>query len=250
MTNLAQVRYTKYITKIYPNKYQHTTLKHPVISDAQNLGKPPEQIKKSKKDQAKTEEENLERSLRRTQKELSDLIDCNPFEWFGTFTFDPKKIDRHDSETVKKAMTKWLNNQRRHSPDMTYILVPERHKDGAIHFHALLGNFNGKMAESGSKWQGEPIFNVLSYKLGFTNFTKIRNKSKTSNYCRKYITKDMASTDSGKRRYWRSKNLKIPEKVYNQNLVKLLQSDSRIDTENVQTYENDHVSIVFFPLKA
>lgn len=195
-------------------------------------------------------EENAERSLRRTQKELQDLVDCNNFEWFGTFTFDPAKIDRHDEKAVKKAMSVWLNNQRRHSPDMIYILVPERHKDGAIHFHALLGNYNGKMADSGSKWQKQTIFNVVSYPLGFTNFTKIRDKAKTANYCRKYITKDMVNTTTNQRRYWRSKNLLKPVKTYNESVEETLKKHfDSVDLQAMTSYENDHIICTTFPLK-
>lgn len=195
-------------------------------------------------------EENIERSMRRTQKQLQDTIECNAFDWFGTFTFDPKKIDRHDDNAVTKAMTKWLNNQKRTSPDMTYILVPERHKTGAIHFHALIGQFNGKMAQSGSKWQGQPIFNLQSYNLGFTNFTKIRNKEKTANYCRKYITKDMYQVTNGKKRYWASQNLVKPEKAYNLTVDELIeQNQGQFDLKKMTVYENEHVEIVNFPLK-
>jgi hypothetical protein len=202
----------------------------------------PEQI-------ATLDDENKDRSLRRTQKELQDLIECNPFEWFGTFTFDPKKIDRHDEQAVKKAMTSFLNHAKRKSPNMTYILVPERHKDGAIHFHGLLGNFNGKMADSGSQWQKQPIFNVVDYKLGFTNFTKIRDKAKTANYCRKYITKDMATTQSSKKRYWRSRNLKQPLKTYNETINEVFAKYAdKIDMTTGENWENDHIETTTFHL--
>lgn len=246
--NAPKYTSTQTIIKTYPRKIQHIALKHAILSERpkntdKRLHMQPEEI-----DQLN--EENAERSLRRTQKELQDLVDCNNFEWFGTFTFDPAKIDRHDPKAVKNAMSIWLNNQRRHSPDMLYILVPERHKDGAIHFHALLGNYNGKMAHSGSEWQKQPIFNVVSYQLGFTNFTKIRDKAKTANYCRKYITKDMANTAPNERRYWRSKNLLKPVKTYNESLEETLQRNiASIDIQASTQYENDHIISHTFPLK-
>lgn len=239
---------TQTITKTYPGKIQHIALKHAILAERpenkdKRLHMQPEQV-----DQL--DEENAKRSLRRTQKELQDLVDCNNFEWFGTFTFDPAKIDRHDAQAVKKAMSIWLNNQRRHSPEMIYILVPERHQDGAIHFHALLGNYNGKMAHSGSQWQKQPIFNVVSYQLGFTNFTKIRDKAKTANYCRKYITKDMANTGANERRYWRSKNLRKPHKTYNLTAEEVLTKNyAAIDISASTQYENDHIISTTYPLK-
>lgn len=246
MSNKPITRYTENITKIYPNRLEHTQLKHPVVSNGENLQKLPSK-EKTPEDQQKIHEENLERSLRRTQKELSDLIECNDFDFFGTLTTSPYKINRYDDELVKTTLTKWLNNQRRHSPNFIYILVPERHKDGALHFHVLIGNFNGKMADSGRKWLGEPIFNLSSYSLGFSNFTKIRNKSKTANYCRKYITKDLATTESQKRRYWRSKNLKKPDKYYNIPLEQLMTHHATGNLAELNVYENEHLVKVSFP---
>lgn len=240
---------TETITKYYPNKIEYIALKHAIMSESdkpkptkmeKRTGMTPEQI-------AKLDEENLERSVRRSQKQLADIIECNDFDWFGTFTFDPKKIDRHDQNAVKAAMTQWLNIQRRKSPDMLYILVPERHKDGAIHFHALMGNYNGKMAQSGSKWQNQPIYNVIDYKLGFTNFTKIRNKAKAANYCRKYITKDMAKITNNKR-YWASLNLKKPTKRYNEEMTEVWRKNANIDPLNISVYENDHLIATKLPL--
>lgn len=192
------------------------------------------------------DEENLERSLRRTQNEIADIIDCNSFEYFGTFTFSPLGVeDRYNDKAVMSSMSSWLNNQRRTSPDMIYLLVPERHKDGALHFHALFGAYNGKLVDSGKKWQGSTIFNVQSFKYGFTNFTAIRDRAKTANYCRKYITKELMQTKS-RRRYWGSKNLKRPLRLDN-----LSESDLKtypIDHASAIEYENDHVQTTIFPL--
>ena len=42
----------------------------------------------------RTEEQindSIDSSLRRTRREISDIVDCNDFDKFATFTFDPKK---------------------------------------------------------------------------------------------------------------------------------------------------------------
>lgn len=143
-------------------------------------------------------------------------------------------------------MQKFLNNARRTSPNLTYLLVPERHKDGALHFHALIGNLNASMSDSGRKWLHRPIFNLTSFKYGFTNFTRIENKQKTANYCRKYITKELM-TDKYKKRYWRSKNLQLPERTYNENMIDLIKTGT-LDLSSASEYENDHVQSFTFPL--
>lgn len=198
--------------------------------------------------QKAVDDENMARSLRRTQREISDIVDCNPFEWFGTFTFAPDKVEnRYDDAEIYSKMSKWLNNQRRQSPDFVYLLVPERHKDGALHFHALIGCFKAPVVDSGKKWQKQPIFNIPSYTHGFTNFTRIRDKAKTANYCRKYITKDLM-TEKNRRRYWGSKNLAKPERVENLELSQLF-TRYDIDMQAASDeYENDYVIQHTLPL--
>ena len=194
----------------------------------------------SPEQQAIVDEENAERSMRRTQKEIADLIDCNEFQYFGTFTFSPEKINRYDTELVENTMSKWLNNARRQSPNLTYMLFEEAHKDGAIHFHALIGSYEGVLADSGKKWHGNAIFNLTAFKYGFTNFTAIRDKAKSANYCRKYITKALA-TKTNKRRYWASKNLKRPERIENLELNQAIALLGKNQIEVTNTYENEHV---------
>lgn len=193
--------------------------------------------------------ENLERSLRRTQAEIADIIDCNDFEWFGTLTTDPKKIDRYNDELVTKKVAIFLDHLKRSTPDLTYLLVPERHKDGALHFHALFGHLKAEMSDSGKKWHGDSIFNLKAYTWGFSNFTRIKDKARTANYCRKYITKEMLTDRKGKKRYWASKNLKKPERIENLDIMEVVKQNNRIDLMNLQAYENDHVSVVTFPLR-
>ena len=64
---------------------------------------------------------------------------CNAFSYFVTLTLDPSKIDRYDFPTVSHKLKTWLdNNVRRRG--LVYILVPELHKDGAIHFHGFFND--------------------------------------------------------------------------------------------------------------
>lgn len=193
------------------------------------------------------DEENLERSIRRTQNEIADIIDCNNFEYFGTLTFDPEKVtNRYDDKEIYDKTSKWLNNQRRTSPNFEYLLVPERHKDGALHFHALFGAYDGNLSYSGKQWHNRPIFNLPAFKYGFTNFTRIEDKHKTANYCRKYITKELM-TEKHKRRYWASKNLQKPLRIDNLSFEDITKYP--IDITSGTEYENDHVQTTIFSLK-
>jgi len=175
-------------------------------------------------------------SIRRTKTTISDLILSNKFDLFCTFTFDPKKVDRYNPDTVKKVMSKWLNNQRDLHGQLDYLIVPEFHKDGkAIHFHALIKNFKGKLKDTGKLRKQRPIYNITSFRSGYSTAVPIDNIEKVSSYVKKYITKDMPLF-SGKKRYWCSTNLIRPYTIPNPII------DNYNDYTQVYTLENLTVS--------
>lgn len=141
---------------------------------------------------------------------------CNnkPWNYFVTFTFNADKVNRYDFSVVSKKLSKWLNHiKSRSCPDFGYIIVPEKHKDGAWHFHGLFKNCdNLNFIDSGLKDnQGRTIYNISNYKFGFTTATKLSNIDKAVSYILKYISKDLFGDSlKGKKRYWRSKNLEMP----------------------------------------
>jgi hypothetical protein len=151
-------------------------------------------------------------SIRRTKTRLQDIVLCNQFDLFCTFTFAK---NREDIIACKTRMSNWLDNQRRRKGKFSYAIVPEFHKDGkSLHFHALFKNYKGELTNSGIKQKGKEIFNIPSYKNGYTTASYIQNQEKTASYVRKYITKDMPLFP-GKKRYWVSNDLVRPEKIVN-----------------------------------
>jgi len=164
---------------------------------------------------------NRKSSTRRSKTSVQDYALCNPFSQFITLTFDPKKIDSMDFDNCKKLVSKWLNNQKRHSPNMSYILVAEKHKSGAIHFHAVINEFYGKLEIArNSKTNrkivknGKQIYNLSGWKYGFSTLSNIVNTEATARYLTKYLTKDFIEAFN-KKRYWTSRNLIKPTKEYN-----------------------------------
>jgi hypothetical protein len=157
--------------------------------------------------------EYIDDSIRRTKTTISDLILCNNFDYFVTFTFAK---DRYNIEKCKKRMTKWLYKQQQRYGEFQYLIVPEHHKDGALHFHALLRNYKGQIKPAFEN--NKKIYNIKSYKHGYSTLIKINKTNKDtiklSNYLKKYITKDMP-TDKNKKRYWVSRNLTRPVKIHN-----------------------------------
>lgn len=88
------------------------------------------------------------RAVRRARAAVQDLALCNRFQVFVTLTLAPEKIDRYDPAEVVRKMSQWCGNHVRRD-GLRYVLVPEHHKDGAIHFH---GFFGWEDAETAARW--------------------------------------------------------------------------------------------------
>lgn len=157
-----------------------------------------------------------ERSAARARKELFDLAACNPFELFITLTLDKEKVDRYDAKAVVRKMGVWLDNLvRRHG--FAYLIVPERHKDGAIHFHGLCKADGLKLVPSGRRDKsGREVFNVANWRYGFT--TAVRLDGDYGNVCKyitKYIGKDVSENGTVCGRYfYHGGELMGPQYVY------------------------------------
>lgn len=137
--------------------------------------------------------ENLRRAQRRAFNRVRDLVSCNNWKWFITFTLDENEISRTDYDEVIKKLNVWLSNRvQRHG--LKYVIVPEFHADGAaIHFHGVVNElpklvYSGKRKRyaSGTK----RVYNVPDWSYGFS--TAIRcsgDAAQVGHYIAKYITK-------------------------------------------------------------
>lgn len=205
----------------------------------------------------KEEKERMRyKNLYNSKSKLIDLVYHNsmiqPWEYFVTLTFDPKEVDSLDYHSVSESLAMWTDNMKHQNPDMAYILVPELHKSGRIHWHGVFRNVpNWTLTPARSAKtnrliykNGVQIFNLDNYKYGHTTVSKIKNQEAVSVYCSKYMTKDMIDLDY-KKRYWSSRNLERPIKQY-----ALLDEESLkfyIDKGEV-TYQN--AKSVFFEVKS
>lgn len=160
--------------------------------------------------------DGADRSAVRARKQLFELAVCNQFDLFVTLTLDSAQVDRYDYKVVINKLRQWLDNLvRRHG--FAYLLVPERHKDGAIHFHGLVREAGLKLADSGHRDKsGRMIYNILNWRLGFT--TAVRLDGDYGNICRyitKYIGKDVGKAGTiGGRYYYHNAGLTKPRCVY------------------------------------
>lgn len=161
----------------------------------------------------KAEGADMERSMRRARAKLRRLALANDFEYFVTLTLDPAKIDRYDGAAVTRALGRWCDNMvRRHG--LRYILVPERHKDGAYHFHGFMAGDGLEARDSGVEWDGRPVYNLPQWTLGFTTAQRLYGDYHAAvGYCCKYIGKQDAERPLG-RWYYSGGALREPEKEY------------------------------------
>ena len=109
-----------------------------------------------------------------------------------------------DTTEFNQRIAEFLQNfQQRYSPNMKYLIVPELHKDGIhYHFHGLLSDVeNMKFIFSGHYSNSKPIYNIESWKYGFTTATRVDDTQKVSSYITKYITKASEQYLKNKKRY-------------------------------------------------
>lgn len=175
-------------------------------------------------------EDALDRAKRRARSCVRDIALSNDWAWFVTLTLDGSKIDRYDMTAITRKLNQWLDNRVRRD-GLAYVLVPERHKDGAVHFH---GFFNGalKAVDSGTvsvpgqkrprrprsaaertAWLaegGHAVYNLPQWTLGFTTAIGLYgDRRAATSYVCKYVTK--AQEKVGGRWYYSGGALRKPE---------------------------------------
>jgi hypothetical protein len=179
---------------------------------------------------------NSERSMRRARNAVRDYGLCNKFDYFVTLTLDENMINRYDIKEVTKKLNIWLNNQVKRK-GLKYILVPELHKDGAIHFHGFFNDVlpmddSGTMTKSGHIKPRRPrsaaerqrmikdgwsiVYNLPAWPYGFTTAIPLYGERRAAvAYICKYIGKDAEKTGKiGGRWYYSGGGLDKPERAF------------------------------------
>ena len=131
------------------------------------------------------------RSINRAKSKIFNIAALNDFQHFITWTLDKSKIDREDSTIISKRLKIFLSNMVSRN-NLSYLVVPEYHKDGkAIHFHGLLSG-NLHLVDSGKRLSdGRTIYNMPQWNYGFSTCVEVAgSRQKIARYIVKYITKD------------------------------------------------------------
>lgn len=155
--------------------------------------------------------EDRERSARRARAKLRRLALSSPMDYFVTLTLDGSQIDRYDSAAIMKKVNAWLDNMVRRN-GLRYILVPERHKDGAFHFHGFMAGDGLQAVDSGIRWDDRPVYNLPQWKFGFTTAQRLYGDYAAAvAYCCKYIGKQDGERPMG-RWYYSGGDLAQPDR--------------------------------------
>lgn len=178
-------------------------------------------------------EGRAESNISRARARVQELALCNEWEWFVTFTLDPQKYDRYNLEKFRKDLTQWIRNRRRLTGcDVRYLLIPERHKDGAWHLHGLLSGLSDSDLRPFGRDEhlpyailreldrGNQIYELpaVSKRFGWTTVSPVRDAQRCANYVAKYIRKDIEATadsmEAGDHLFYASRGLQGRVKIY------------------------------------
>lgn len=198
-------------------------------------------------------QDKFQESISRARRTIRDIILCNRFDYFCTFTFNAEKVPRYDYRACKKYISQWFNNfKKRYAPDFKYIVIPEFHRDGAVHFHGMVAGIPPGELET-PEWiykkrkgtgELERVPNTPGYldwprwrkNAGWFNCSPVRDYERCAFYVTKYVTKDLQRLPKGERLFMASLSLNRPELVYDENDIPVLFEP---------TFENEYVVTAF-----
>lgn len=173
-------------TKVYPCGHEKViTFNRPVFNPHQ-LSTVSQKREEYNKDKNITRSDSIKRGIDK----IYDIAMLNDFDYFVTFTLDKTKVDRYDYTEICKKLKNWLNNGSKRF-NLKYLIVPELHKNGAVHFHGLIkGDFT--LVDSGLRTEEDMvIYNLANWSYGFTTCIPLYGERiAVARYICKYITKD------------------------------------------------------------
>lgn len=147
----------------------------------------------------KYQDERSDRSIRRTRKNIQDILNANLDDksYFVTLTFAENLQD------YEKANSRFHYFIRIKNKDIKYLVVKEHQKRGAIHFHLIVFDIEKETLNKLTK----------SWSYGFWYVKKINDKYSYSiaNYMTEYFSKEKNQlVKANKKIFSKSRNLKKP----------------------------------------
>lgn len=194
-------------------QYGEHTVKIAYCSTVREAGWEDDRIHKVK---CSVNDDKLSNNLARAKSTVQEYALCNSWDWWCTFTIDKEKHDRYDLDSIMRDFGEWVHNYNRKRPEhkVKYVVVPEKHKDGAWHFHGFIKGV--RSADLYTNEHGYMSWKQYEKKFGYISMSKIVDLDKASSYILKYMTKDSERnvSDLNKHLYYASKGLERATELY------------------------------------
>lgn len=236
------MKYTRKKVVISGNILEIYNYEKPVFYDFKGIDTSLGKVRK------KTKEEELEilnRSLRRTKRNVERIVNANAGQYsdnknrphstkFVTLTFAENKKDLSEAGVFLRNFFKRFNYERTGEKinHLRYVAIPEFQKRGAVHYHILFFNLNFIDAKELAKL----------WPHGFVKINKVDTVSNIGKYMTKYLTKDALDKRLLKRkRYYASRNLYRPSIILNEYQInKLIDIIESLPPQYEIEFESDY----------
>jgi len=169
------------------------------------------------------EGEKAQRSIARVREKIYRIVEANRGGFgkckavFFTLTDREQQTDIKIANKSIKALMRRLKNDLGYKPK--YIIVPEKHKSGAIHYHGVFFNL--------------PFIDIIHFKddlwqKGYVDLQIPKKIKSVARYLSKYLTKDtFSSLPKNEKAYFCSRGLSRPSDsftdCYPQDIIKTLE---------------------------
>lgn len=218
---------------------------------------------KSKSSKNSVNDKKLLNNIARARNTIFEIAMCNDWDYFVTLTLSPDKLsslclDRFDLQSFYKYFANWLHKR---PYKVSYLLVPEQHKNGAWHFHGFVKGIPLHELHLFTSSEKLPTYLInkindggilyswkdFAKKFGFNDFEYIKNQEKCSSYVTKYISKELYKSinNLGAHCYYCSLGLKRAERIYKGRLHSDINYDFSSDYVSVKILDADTINDIF-----
>jgi len=201
--------------------------------------------------------EKLSSNIVRARSKIREYGLCNPWEFFVTMTINPEYFNRYNLKEFKKVLSQWIRNyNKKYGTNIKYLLIPEKHKNGAWHLHGFIMGLPKEHLTPFTLEQklpqyirekllkGEEAYDWRAYqeRFGWVNVEPIRSREKATSYITKYITKDLEATvtELGAHLYYCSQGLERAKEVKKGAMAATITPDYENDFCKVNWFDGSH----------
>lgn len=191
-----------------------------------------------------------ERAIKRAKAIFREYALNNDWQYWTTFTFSPRNVkDRTNQKEIWQCFANLVKKHNlKHENKWEYLLIPEKHKNGAWHMHGYIKGVMPQELRHYTRKKDNRVYNFtdinqLAYYCGHTVIIPLcgkpdKDRLKIISYTAKYADKSMQSKNLYDRLYYASKGLRKPLKI---NINTAEEKDFYKNLISKDHYENDYI---------